>query len=116
MIEIKKASRELSKVERYRMTLSPEIQTMQTLEDDVVIEVKAFCVFADVDTETGEESELLSILSTDDIAYVTQSATFMKSFTDIADIFADEPDSVFSIRKISGTNKAGRAYVNCVLA
>lgn len=113
-VEIRKTSRELSKVERYRLTLSPEIKTIQNLADDTVINVAAFCRFADIDEETGEVSELLGILDPEGNSFVTQSKTFMKSFEDIADIFDD--GSEFAIRKISGTNKAGRAYVNCVLA
>ena len=113
-VEIKKTSRELTKVERYRLTLSPEIKTIQNLADDSIIKVAAFCEFVDVDEETGEVSNLLGILDPDGNSYVTQSKTFMRSFSDIADIFDDGEE--FSIKKISGLNKAGRPYVNCVLA
>lgn len=113
-VEIKKTSRELTKVERYRMTLSPEIKTIQNIPDDTVIDVSAFCTFDDIDEETGEVSNLLSILDKNGESFVTQSATFRRSFSDIADIFDDGEE--FSIRKISGETKAGRPYVNCVLA
>lgn len=116
MIEMKSTSRELTKVERYRLTLSPEIKTVQDLADGAVINVTAFCEFNDVNEETGEVAQLLGILDKDGTSYVTQSATFKRSFSDIADIFADEGESEFSIRKISGTTKANRPYVNCVLA
>lgn len=116
MIEMKSTSRELSKVERYRLTLSPEIKTVQDLPDDEVINVVAYCTFNDVNEETGEVAQLLGILDKDGKSYVTQSATFKRSFSDIADIFADEGESEFSIRKISGVTKANRPYVNCVLA
>lgn len=113
-VEIKRTSRELSKVERYRMTLSPEIKTVQNIPDDTVIKVSAFCVFDDINEETGEVSNLLGILDESGDSFVTQSATFRRSFADIADIFEDGEE--FSIRKISGETKAGRPYVNCVLA
>ncbi len=116
MIEMKSASKELTKVERYTLTLSPEIKTVQDLEDNAVINVVAYCEFDDVDESTGEIAHLLGILDKDGASYVTQSATFKRSFSDIADIFADDGESEFSIRKISGTTKAGRPYVNCVLA
>lgn len=115
MIEIKMASRELSKVERYRMTLSPEIKTIQNIPDDTIIEVSAFCVFDDINDESGAVAHLLGILDESGASYVTQSATFKRSFNDIADIFAGDNEP-FSIRKISGTTSAGRPYVNCVLA
>lgn len=113
-VEIKRTSRELTKVERYRMTLSPEIKTVQNIPDDTVINVSAFCIFDDINEETGEVSNLLGILDGDGNSFVTQSATFRRSFADIADIFDDGEE--FSIRKISGETKAGRPYVNCVLA
>lgn len=115
MIEMKSTSRELTKVERYRLTLSPEIKTVQDLEDGSVINVAAYCEFNDVNEETGEVANLLGILDKDGTSYVTQSATFRRSFSDIADIFIDEGESEFSIRKISGVTKANRPYVNCVL-
>lgn len=116
MIEMKSASRELTKVERYRLTLSPEIKTVQDLPDNTTINVVAFCEFNDVNEGTGEVSQLLGILDKDGSSYVTQSATFKRSFSDIADIFADGDNTEFAIRKISGQTKAGRPYVNCVLA
>lgn len=110
-------SRELTKVERYRLTLSPEIKTVQDLADNTTINVSVFAEFDDVNEETGEVAHLLGILDKDGTSYVTQSATFKRSFKDIADIFADgDGDCDFSIRKISGKTNAGRPYVNCVLA
>lgn len=114
-VKIISASRELTKVERYRLTLSPEILTLQKVADDEPIEVSAFCEFEDVNEETGEISELLGILSNDGHSYVTQSKTFKESFRNIADIFAEDGET-FTIRKISGKTKGGRDYINCVLA
>ena len=116
MIEMKTTSRELTKVERYRLTLSPEIKTVQDLDDNTVINVIAYCTFNDVNESTGEVANLLGILDKDGSSYVTQSATFKNSFMDIAAIFADDGELEFAIRKISGTTKANRPYVNCVLA
>lgn len=116
MIEMKTTSRELTKVERYRLTLSPEIKTVQDLADDTTIDVIAYCEFNDVNESTGEVAALLGILDKSGSSFVTQSATFKRSFMDIAAIFAEDGESEFSIRKISGTTKAGRPYVNCVLA
>lgn len=115
MIKMLSASRELTKVERYRLTLSPEICSLQNVADDEPIKVSAYCEFEDVNEETGEVAELLGILSDDGHSYVTQSKTFKESFKNIADIFADD-EEMFSIRKISGKTKGGRDYINCVLA
>ena len=75
-----------------------------------------FCDFDDIDEDTGEVAHLLGILDEDDNSFVTQSATFKRSFSDIADIFMDDGETTFAIKKISGTTNAGRPYVNCVLA
>lgn len=115
MIEMKSSSRELTKVERYRLTLSPEIKTVQDLEDGAIIDVTAFCEFNDVNESTGEVANLLGILDKNGNSYVTQSVTFRRSFNDIADIFSEDADYDFKIKKISGVTKAGRPYVNCVL-
>lgn len=115
-IVINSQSKELTKVERYRLTLSPEIKTIQNLPDDTKIEVSAFCEFDDINEDTGEVAHLLGILDSEGNSFVTQSATFKRSFSDIADIFYDEGTASFTIRKISGKTSSGRDYVNCVLA
>ena len=51
-VKINSTSRELTKIERYRLTLSPEIKTVQDLADGTVINVKAFCDFDDIDEDT----------------------------------------------------------------
>lgn len=114
-VKMLSASKELTKVEKYRLMLSPEILTLQKVADNEAIEVAAFCEFEDVNEETGEVSELLGILATDGHSYVTQSKTFKESFKNIADIFVEDGET-FSIRKISGKTNAGRDYINCVLA
>lgn len=116
MIEMKSTSRELTKIERYRLTLSPEIKTVQDLPDNTIIKVTAFAEFDDINEDSGEVAHLLGILDDEGNSYVTQSVTFKRSFKDISDIFADDGETEFSIRKISGTTKANRPYVNCVLA
>lgn len=116
MITIKSTSRELTKVERYKMTLGREINIIKDLPDNTMITVDAFCEYQDV-KETGEIVDLLSILDKDGSVYSCQSATFRRSFADIAEIFEDEDTgySEFSIKKISGVTKAGRPYIDCAL-
>lgn len=113
MIEITKTSRELTKVEKYLMTVSPEIKTVKSIEDGGIIKVKAYLEFTDT-KEDGEEVELLSILDENNQAYSAQSPTFKKSFYNIVDIF-DDGDG-FPIKKITGTSKSGRDFVDCVYA
>ena len=117
MLTIKSSSKELSKVERYLMTQGQGMEMLQNVEDGSKIPVSAFCIYEDY-KETDETTvTLLSILTPDNKVFVTQSATFIRSFGDIADVFANEDGTydAFTVVKISGKTKAGRPFVNCVL-
>lgn len=110
MIKVTETSRELEKVEQYLMTQASNIKVVKDIPDGTKINVKAWCKFVDT-KEDGTEVELLSILDDNKVAYSCQSATFKRSFLDIADLMGEE----FTIVKTSGTTNAGRPYVNCEL-
>lgn len=110
-MEIKKASSELSKVEIYKMCKSPEVKSIGKEADNIVIDVAEWVLYEDPNHD-GEIVEILSILDASGTAYACTSATFKRSFFEIAEIMGEDG---FSIRKISGTTKAGRPYINCVL-
>lgn len=112
MIEIKYASRDLSKVERYRMTLDNDIMSCKDIEDGTVIEVDAYCEFED-SKDNGDVETVFSILATDGTVYAATSKTFARNVREIADIFDGE---TFSIVKKSGTTKAGKAFIMASLA
>lgn len=111
MINIIKASRELTPVEQYLMTASPGIKTIKTIPDGTKIEVEAYMVFEDI-KEEYDDVELLSILATDKNVYCCQSRTFRHSFLDIANIMTGNQ---FTIVKTSGATKGGREFINCEL-
>lgn len=104
--------RELTKVEQYLMTLSPSIKTIKDVEDGTKITVKSFIVYEDI-KEDETSVNILSILTPDNSVYATNSATFKRAFTDIAEIM--DTEETFTIIKTSGTSKNGRPYVNCEL-
>lgn len=112
MIKIKEASRELTEVEQYLMTISPAIESMKDVADGTHIPVSATLNFIDVKEATGEETEILSILTPDNKVYSCQSATFKRSIKDIATIMHGKE---FTVIKTSGKTKAGRDYINCLL-
>lgn len=111
MITVTETSRELTKVEEYLMTQASNIEVVKNLADGEKLTVSAWCTFIDK-KDDGTEVELLSILDTNNKAYSCQSATFKRSFRDIASLMGDIE---FTIIKSSGTTKAGRPYVNCEL-
>lgn len=115
MIKILNASRELSAVEQYLMTISPAIESVKDVEDGTHIMVSAMLDFIDV-KDDGEETHILSILTPEKKAYACQSQTFKRSLSDIANIVTDSTElETFGIIKTSGVTKAGRDFINCIL-
>lgn len=115
MIKVLCTSRELTKVEQYKMTLGREIMVLKDVPDGTMIDVDAYCEYIDV-KDDGSEVRLLSILDKDGQVYSCQSATFRRSFSDICDIMSDgDVYDNFSIKKLSGVTKAGRPFIDCAL-
>lgn len=112
MINIKEKSREFNEVEQYLMTIAPSILSMKDAEDGEHITVDGILLFDDVKENTGEKTEVMSIITPDKKVYSCQSATFKRSINDIANIMKDKS---FTVIKTSGITKAGRDYINCEL-
>lgn len=111
MITIKNETKEFTPVEKYILTVAPTIRTVKTLQDGDVINVAGYLEFVD-EKEDGTTAELMSIITTDNVVYSTQSVTFKRSIKDIESVMQGFP---FPVKKISGQSKAGRKYVDCVL-
>jgi len=109
MIVVLKASKELTKIENYKLTKSHSVKLIKDLTDGDTIKPDIWCLYADEDKDV----EILSIMDVDGTVFACQSNTFKKSFFDIAEIFGDDD---FVIKKISGVTKAGRDFVDCDLA
>lgn len=110
-IKIINQSREFTEIEKYLLTMNPEIVSVKDLEDNTCISVQGFLIFEDT-KQDGNVATVMAILGDGNTAYATQSSTFMHSLLSIQDIMKDKP---YGIKKISGTTKAGRPYVNCTL-
>lgn len=111
MITITSTTKEFTAVERYLMTTAPTIKTVKTLSDGDVINVAGYIEFTD-EKDDGTTAELMSVITTDNTVYSTQSVTFKRSIKDIETVMQGFP---FPVKKISGLSKAGRKYVDCVL-
>lgn len=111
MITIKNETRNFTKVEEYLLTKAPTIKTVKELEDGDVLNVAGYLEFIDV-KEDGTTAEIMSIITTDNVVYSTQSVTFKRSIKDIETVMEEFP---FPVKKFSGQSKAGRKYVDCVL-
>lgn len=111
MVEIKEMSREFTKVEKYLMTIAPDIEPLKNIDDGESIPVDGYLIFDDI-KDNGEVQEIVSIITPEKKVYSGQSTTFKRSFKDIENVMEGEK---FSIVKISGKTKAGRDYINCTL-
>lgn len=111
MITITERSKEFTPVEEYLMTVSPAIVSLKDVENDTHITVAGTLKFTD-EKDNGDTSEILSIITPDNVVYSCQSATFKRSLKDIQSIMKD---TVFTIIKTSGVTKNGREFINCVL-
>lgn len=111
-MEIIKKSRELSKVELYRMTKDAGIISMNHVEDGTLIDVDALLTFVDTNSN-GEEVRITSVMDKNGSVFAFQSETFRRSLEDIMLIMDGDP---FSIVKESGKTKSGRDFINCRLA
>ena len=113
MVKITNKSQEFSNLEVYNMTKSHKLNTLKNLENGAKLEVAGFMEWGDVNEETGEVTELMSLITTDGSAYVTQSDTFMCDFFDIVGIF--EYKFPITIEHGVGKSKAGREYHYCAV-
>ena len=106
---LKLSDEEMTTLDKYLLTLSPSMKTVNSVEDGTKIEVNKWCLFED--TKDDDHIEILSFMTPEKQVYCCQSNTFKKSFFDIQSFMGD----IFTIEKISGKTKNGRGYVNCVI-
>lgn len=118
-MKITETSGEITLMERYAMTKSPEIQSVQHVQDGSKLIVLKWLHFDDTNAD-GEIAHMLSILGAnedgEETIWSTQSDTFKNEFSDIVDMCVDEGfESGFTIKKLSGETKAGRTFHTCAL-
>ena len=111
-MEIVKKSRELTKVELYKMTMDAGITSMNHVDDGTLIDVYAVVTFTDTNSN-NEEVKITSVMDKGGNVFAFQSETFRRSLENIMSIM-DGDD--FSIIKESGKTKSGRDFINCRLA
>jgi hypothetical protein len=100
--------------EKYLMSMNPEIRRMRDAEG-MNLPVINWMLYSDTDRE-GNEQVLLSILSEDNVAYATNSRTFIEAFSELCGLFADSGEEIIAIKVIGGQSKAGRHFITCAYA
>lgn len=113
-MKIMNTSGELSVKDKYNLTMSPKIQRIKDCEGQR-IEVAKWCQYIDTDTKSGEEKQILSIMTPESEVFATNSATFQRDFEAINELLGDagEDGTVFALEVVTGTSKAGRQFFTC---
>lgn len=111
---IRTKNENISVKEKYLMSMNPEIQRMRDVEG-MNVPVVNWMLYSDTDKE-GNEQTLLSILSEDNVAYATNSRTFIESFATLCDMFTESGEEITAIKVIGGQSKAGRHFITCAYA
>lgn len=109
MQNIIKTSRDLTKVETYKLLKAPDAQKMSDA-DGHILEIEAWAQYEDIDEESGDCRTILSILTPDGVTYGTNSQTFTREFLDAWDIFGDE---MHSIKVFTTRTRANRDCLLC---
>lgn len=94
----------------YKLTKARS-KAIKELNDGEILDVEGYCDYEDVNTK-GETNNVLCIIDSEGLTYSTISATFKKSFTDIAEMMGNEK---YQIKVVKGTSKSGRDFVDCEL-
>lgn len=97
--------------EKYLMSMNPEIRRMRDAEG-MNVPVVNWMLYSDTDKD-GNEQTLLSILSNENVAYATNSITFIDSFITLCDMFTESGEEIAVIKVIGGQSKAGRHFIAC---
>lgn len=111
---IRSKNEKISVKEKYLMSMNPEIRRMRDAEG-MTVPVLNWMLYTDTDKE-GNEQTLLSILSEDNVAYATNSRTFIESFATLCDMFTESGEEITAIKVIGGQSKAGRHFITCAYA
>lgn len=117
-MEIVRASKELSTEEKYFLTMSPEIEKMSNIKGQT-ISIDSWVIYTDnksTDVEEGKTETILSIKTTLGEVFATNSATFIKEFERIIDLFKSDNMDVNFIKVVGGTSKSGREFITAVYA
>lgn len=111
---IRSKNEKITVKEKYLMSMNPEIRRMRDAEG-MNVPVVNWMLYSDTDKD-GNEQTLLSILSEENVAYATNSRTFIEAFSVLRDMFEDSGEEITVIKVIGGQSKAGRHFITCAYA
>lgn len=107
---IKKYPENMDAKTQYKLIRSPEIKKMSDCVDSI-LEVVAFVRYTDTD-RTGEEKDVLSLMTDDMELIATTSPSFIREFDAITEIFGDD---FGTLKVVGGRSKNGRNFITCTI-
>lgn len=117
-MEIIRSSKELTTEEKYFLTMSPEIEKMSDIKGQT-IGIESWVIYEDqksMDPDSGKIERILSIKTPLGEVFATNSATFIREFERIIDLFSADGTPVNYVKIGGGTSKSGREFITAVYA
>lgn len=104
----------------YKLTSSPEVQKMSTI-DDGRIDVTHYCFYTDTKERNGETStvQVLALMTRQGEIFGTNSATVQAEFTRVLDLFEEDLEvegSYIPLHIFKGVSKNNRTFLTCAYA
>lgn len=110
-MEIIRQNRNLSKQELYMLTMSAKSEKLASHKGED-IEIVDYVEYENMNS-TGEIRRLLSFSDVNGTLYTTNSATFIATFEQAADIFEDLHEAGAVITVLEGKSNKGRSFIDC---
>lgn len=108
-MKVLEQNKELTKEEIYFLTKAQDVQKMSEAVDQI-LDLTAWCIYLDTNAD-DQEVELFSMRTEDGDTFATNSATFIRAFREILDIF--EPSEVKRLKVMNGVSKNNRTFITC---
>lgn len=97
------------------LTKSNDVQKMSDAVGEV-LDFDKVVIYEDVNSK-GEPMQVMAIQTVQGVKYATNSATFIRNWKEINDLFADSDEEAPTTFKVgSGTSKNGRPFICCDIA
>lgn len=114
-MEIIKKTEGLTAADLFALTKGNDVRKMADAKGET-IEIAKYVLYTDADIH-GEIMKVLAVETVQGVRYATNSATFIRNFTDILTIF-EESGEVPPTRYLVGSARSrnGRDYLTCSIA
>ena len=114
-MEIIKKTEGLTSADLYALTKGNDVRKMADAKGEV-LDILKYVLYKDEDTQ-GNPMTVLAVETVDGVKYATNSKTFVRNFSDILAIFAEDNDTPPTRYIVgSGKSKSNREYLTCDIA